>query len=87
MTDLMMWSGRCRDCGALMMFGADAETDEERAAEIENTWPGSYEDGPFLPDCIACDGRIDWNGSDPTDGVLLHDALLAGLVQRVEDAS
>lgn len=67
---LMIWSGRCGGCGALVFFGADSETDSARAKEISTTWPGSYPDGGFSWDCMACDGKIDWNGNDPTSRVL-----------------
>ena len=66
----MIYSGRCDVCSALILFGSDDQTDETVAKEISDTWPGNYEDGGFSPDCIACDGNITWNGSDPTRSVL-----------------
>lgn len=68
--DLMIWSGRCEGCGALAFFGADAETETSRAAEIATTWPGNYDDGGMSWDCAACDGRIQWNGNDPIGSLI-----------------
>lgn len=57
--EVLVWSGNCRDCAAMVYIAAHDETPDDIRERINE---GDWES---FPSCYACDGSIDWNGSDP----------------------